>query len=115
MEDLDIMRWVDLVNSRIPDGQILIHGLSMGGGIVLDLATREMRNVKALLSDAPSVTVEGIFRNVAKEVFKEKSQAIGDAAIGRYIKEFSVDPADFDRVKKHRKGSVSAVAYRRKQ
>lgn len=99
MEDLDIMKWVDLVNGRIPDGQILIHGLSMGGGIVLDLATREMKNVKALLSDAPSVTVEGIFRNVAREMFQKDADAIGEAAICRYKKEFAVDPADFDRVK----------------
>lgn len=104
MEDLDILRWVDMVNNRIPDGQILIHGLSMGGGIVLDLATREMKNVKGLLSDAPSVTVEGIFRNVAKEMFKKDADAIGEAAIQRYKKEFATDPADFDRVKNIEKG-----------
>jgi pimeloyl-ACP methyl ester carboxylesterase len=104
MEDLDIMQWVDLVNCRIPDGQIMIHGLSMGGGIVLDLATREMKNVKCLLSDAPSVTVEGIFRNVAKEILTKDADAIGEAAIQRYMKEFAADPADFDRVKNIEKG-----------
>ena len=47
LERQDMQRWVEKVNALMPDGQIVIHGLSMGGGIVLDLATEEMKNVKS--------------------------------------------------------------------
>ena len=46
LEYRDMMRWVDKVNELHPDGQILIHGLSMGGGIALDLASQTIKNVK---------------------------------------------------------------------
>ena len=97
-EHLDMMRWVDTVNERIPGGEIVIHGLSMGGGIVLDLATKEMKNVKCLISDAPSVNIEGIFREVSKSVFKKKHDKIFSYAIARFTEEFNASAMDFDRV-----------------
>lgn len=99
LEHLDMLRWVDQVNAQFPDGEIMIHGLSMGGGIVLDLATKEMKNVKCLLADAPSTTVDGIFRDVAKSVFKKDHQKVSDLTQQRFQKEFLADPADFNRVK----------------
>lgn len=98
LEHLDMMRWVDKINEMNPDGSIVIHGLSMGGGIVLDLASKEMQGVKCLISDAPSVTVEGIFRNVARGVFKKDHEQVAYWALQRYQKEFGYDAADFDRV-----------------
>lgn len=98
MERLDMMGWVDMVNARYPDGQIMIHGLSMGGGIVLDLATVEMQNVKCLVSDAPSVSIEGLFRYVASDMFKENGPKVAEYAMARFQKEFIADPRDFDRV-----------------
>ena len=50
LEHLDMMRWVDKLNQRQPDGSIVFHGLSMGGGIALDLATQDMKNVKLIWS-----------------------------------------------------------------
>lgn len=104
LEHLDMMRWVDKINEINPDGSIVIHGLSMGGGIVLDLACKEMQGVKCLISDAPSVTVEGIFRNVAKGVFKKDHEQVANCALQRFQKEFGCDPAAFDRVQNIKNG-----------
>lgn len=104
MERLDMMGWVDMVNARYPNGQIMIHGLSMGGGIVLDLATVEMQNVKCLVSDAPSVSIEGLFRYVASDMFKENGPKVAEYAMARFQKEFVADPRDFDRVTNIKEG-----------
>lgn len=104
LEAKDIMDWVDTVNQKTPDGSILLHGLSMGGGIVLDLATREMQNVKALIADAPNVTVDGILRNVARDVFKKDHERVVDFALQRYQKEFGCHAEDYDRVESIRFG-----------
>lgn len=99
LEHLDIMRWVDEINRKIPDGQIVIHGLSMGGGIVLDLACKEMKNVKCLISDAPSVSIKDFFKNVSKEVFKKGSLKIANYAMERFDREFHAEVSDYDRVR----------------
>jgi len=39
LEQLDMLRWIDRINALMPNGKIILHGLSMGGGIVLDLAS----------------------------------------------------------------------------
>lgn len=104
MEKLDMMAWVELVNERHPQGQIMIHGLSMGGGIVLDLATEKMTNVKCLLADAPSTSVEAMFRYSSMDMFKKKPLEVAEFAMARYQKEFAVDPRDFDRAKNIRNG-----------
>ena len=104
MERMDMMAWVDLTNERHPQGQILIHGLSMGGGIVLDLATEPMKNVKCLLADAPSISVEGMFWYASSHTFKKKALKVAEYAMARYQKEFACDPRDFDRVKNIQRG-----------
>lgn len=96
LECLDIMGWIDKINQINPNGKIIIHGLSMGGGIVLDLASRNLKNVKCLISDAPSGSIEAFFRNVSKEVFKKNSNKIADYMIERYKKEFGLDVKDFE-------------------
>ena len=98
LETLDIFNWINKVNEINPDGKIILHGLSMGGGIVLDLANKEMKNVKCLISDAPSVSIEKFFKNVASEVFKNNSNLIAEYAIKRFNKEFKCDIADFESV-----------------
>lgn len=99
LEHLDVMKWVEKVNEMNPDGRIIIHGLSMGGGIVLDLAGREMKGVRCLISDAPSVSIEGFFRNVISDMFKNGREKIFNHAICRFEKEFGVKASDFDRIK----------------
>ena len=75
LESLDIKRWIDRVNERIP-GSILIHGLSMGGGIALDLATMELENVKCILADAPSYSIPEFFNGVAHYNSKKNPQKL---------------------------------------
>ena len=99
LEAQDMMGWMDRINQMHPNGQILIHGLSMGGGIVLDLACQDMKNVKALIADAPSDKVDGIFYHVAGSVFKKERDQVFDACCKRFQKEFGVAPGAFDRVK----------------
>lgn len=98
LEHLDIMRWVDRINEMIPEGQIILHGLSMGGGIVLDLAGKEMKNVKCIVSDAPSISIPGFFRNVSSGFFKTGSEKIAACAMDRFRKEFHADASDFERL-----------------
>ena len=104
LEHQDIQHWVDWVNERQPDGQILIHGLSMGGGIVLDLADKEMKNVKCLIADAPSISVDGLFRNVSRDVFKKSGESVCAKVLERFHREFGVDAADFDRIETVKQG-----------
>ena len=103
LEYQDIKKWVDIVNDRLPDGKILIHGLSMGGGIALDLSTQEMRNVACLVVDAPSWSIEPFLRDVSDGVFKKDGPKVAEQLIRRFQKEFSENPADYNRVEKVRK------------
>lgn len=98
LEHLDMMKWVDEINAKYPDGSILLHGLSMGGGIVLDLACKEMKNVKCLIADAPSHSIELFFRNVSNHVFKKDGEKILPLVLERYRKEFGLCATDFERV-----------------
>ena len=98
LEHLDMIGWVNKVNEMNPNGKIIIHGLSMGGGIVLDLSNKEMKNVKCLIADAPSVSIESFFKNVSKEVFKTNADKIASYAIKRFKKEFGYDVKDFESV-----------------
>lgn len=98
LEPLDIMGWVEKINEMNPDDAIVIHGLSMGGGIVLNLSDKEMKNVKCLISDAPSTGIVKFFRNVSKEFCKGNVEKIAQYAIERFNREFSVDAADYDSV-----------------
>ncbi len=82
----------------IPDGQILIHGISMGGGIALDLATVQMRNVKCLVLDAPSDNVENVLRGSTFYRFKDKADKIYPYVRDRFVREFGAEPSDFNRV-----------------
>lgn len=100
LESLDMLKWVDKINELTPDGVIVIHGLSMGGGIVLDLAHHEMKNVKCLIADAPSISIQGFFRHITGQVFKkDKNQdKIHACVLNRFCQEFNADAADYDRI-----------------
>ena len=104
LEYRDMILWVDKVNEIHPDGGILLHGLSMGGGIVLDLATQAMKNVKCLIADAPSTSIENFFRDVSNGVFKKEGPKVAEYAMARFQKEFDTDPKAFDRVKNIQNG-----------
>ena len=98
LEHLDMLEWVNKVNKINPTSKIIIHGLSMGGGIVLDLSNIEMNNVKCLIADAPSVSIKSFFENVSKSVFKTNSDKIAAYAIKRFEKEFRCSIEDFESI-----------------
>ena len=98
LEQSDMTLWVEKINEIKPNGKIIIHGLSMGGGIVLDLSNKKMENVKCLISDAPSVSIVDFFKNVSKEVFKKDSDKIANHSIEKYRKVFNCDPNDYESI-----------------
>ena len=99
MEMKDIQLWIDQVNQRHPDGQIMLHGLSMGGGIALDLATVELKNVKCILADAPSYSVPEFFKGITKYNCKKNPDKMMGYFRQRFRDEFGVSMFDFDRTK----------------
>lgn len=98
MECMDLKKWVDEINARNPEGSILLHGLSMGGGIVLDLANLEMKNVKCLIADAPTFGIEKFFRDIAGQIFKKNAERVLPFVFERFKKEFGVDAKAFDSI-----------------
>ena len=98
LEYLDMVEWVNKVNEMKPNGKIIIHGLSMGGGIVLDLSNIQMENVKCLISDAPNVSIEAVFKDISKQVFKSNSEKIAAYVTERFEKEFECNVKDFEAV-----------------
>ena len=84
------------INEMNPDDAIIIHGLSMGGGIALDLADKDMKNVKGIIADAPSVSIKAFFEDIAKQVFKKEYKKVAACAIERFEKEFNANVKDFE-------------------
>ena len=103
MEAMDIKKWIDRVNEQVP-GSILLHGLSMGGGIALDLAAMELQNVKCILADAPSYSIPEFFEGVSRYNSKKNPKKLAAFLFERYRREFSVDAADYDRRETIRNG-----------
>ena len=92
----DMMLWVKKINEMNPNGSVILHGLSMGGGIALDLCDQEMHNVKGIISDAPSTSIREFFEGVAGHIFKEDGKKIAAHAIARFEQEFGVKVDDFE-------------------
>ncbi len=96
LEHRDLLGWVDLVNQKTPNGRIVLHGLSMGGGIVLDVCDKPMQNVCALIADAPSTSIKEFFVNISRSAFKKESDAVAAHALAIFKKKFGVDAEDFE-------------------
>lgn len=97
MEALDLEQWISRVNSRHPDGSIMLHGLSMGGGIALDLSTMELKNLKCVLADAPSYSIPEFFAGVTRANFKKNPEKLIECLHQRFHKVFGVDASDYER------------------
>ena len=96
LEHRDMIQWVDRVNSLMPSGKIVLHGLSMGGGIVLDTADKEMKNVACLIADAPSISITNFFKYISMDVYKRGHEKVLACLLKRFYKEFHVDASEFD-------------------
>lgn len=100
LEHLDMMNWVKLINERSPQDRIVLHGLSMGGGIVLDLADQEMTNVKCLIADAPNTSTEGLFRAISGDAFKKNADKVCPHLFRKFNKLFHSEVSDWDSIKR---------------
>ena len=96
LECRDMQLWIRRLNEQVP-GSIMIHGLSMGGGIALDLAALELENVKCILADAPSYSIPQFYNDVARFNSKKDPQKLAACLRQRYRSVFSLDPAAYDR------------------
>lgn len=96
MEALDIKGWINLLNQKAP-GSILIQGLSMGGGVALDLATMDLENVKCMVVDAPSYCISEFFGWQARSNSKRHPEKLLNCLYQRFRKEFGVSAEDYDR------------------
>ena len=104
LESLDMIDWIARVNEITPDGKIILHGLSMGGGIALQLSAAEMKGVKCIISDAPSRSIEGFFTNVSRDVFKGEGDNVAKCAMNDFKKQTGLDARDFDIVELIKEG-----------
>ena len=96
LEQLDMQKWIEEINKINPNGKIIIHGLSMGGGITLFLSNKNMENVKCLIADAPSISIKKFFKNVSEYAFKSKNEVICSHLYKRFNKEFNVVIDDYE-------------------
>ena len=105
LESKDSILWAKKINGLVEGGEIIFHGLSMGGGVLLNLCDLEINNVKGLIIDAPSLSISNFFDNVSKEFFKRNSDKIAYLCKKRFNEEFDVDINDYnglERVKNSR-------------
>ncbi len=96
LESMDLLAWVNKVNETVPRGNIVLHGLSMGGAIVLFASNKEMENVRCIIADAPNTKIEDVFRNVSRQIFKKDAEKCADFALIRFEKEFGVCAEDYN-------------------
>lgn len=96
LEQEDMMLWAEKIGEITPDGSIVFHGLSMGGGIALFLSDKAMKGVKAIISDAPSISIENTFKNIANGVFKGEGGRIAELVMEKFKREFKRDARDYD-------------------
>ncbi|MCR4781080.1 MAG: alpha/beta hydrolase [Ruminiclostridium sp.] len=67
LDRTDIKKWTELIISRDPEAEIVLHGVSMGGAAVLMTSGEELPpNVKCIVSDCAYSSVWEQFANVMK-------------------------------------------------
>ena len=79
------------LNEMNPSGNIIIHGLSMGGGIAFHLVDKNIKNVKCFIIDAPNHSLKNFFKEAVFEFYKKNQDKITFYTIQRFEKEFNTD------------------------
>lgn len=70
LERRDMVCWIREILSRDPEGEIVLHGVSMGAATVMMTAGEVLPpNVKAVVEDCGYASVERIFRDELKTIF----------------------------------------------
>jgi len=62
----DVARWAGLVNERVPQGSIVLHGTSLGGGTVCMCSALDIPGVKAVVEDCAYLSMRWEFEHMAK-------------------------------------------------
>ena len=62
------------------------------------MSTKELKNVKCLVIDAPSYSISGFFAGVAEHISPKTHEKVFNHLCQRFRKEFGADPMAFDRV-----------------
>lgn len=97
LESFDMIKWIGKVQEITPNAQILIHGLSMGGGIALELSDmKELSCIKGIIADAPTSSVESFFYNVSREIFGKGGKAVAKCAIDDLNKYTGLEAKNFN-------------------
>ncbi len=99
LEQEDIQAWVRKVNLMHSHGNIILHGLSMGGGIVLFASGKKMDDVKCIIADAPTTNIKEAFYNISRGVFKKDGDQVAQKLLARFQKEFGVAAEDYNAMK----------------
>lgn len=66
-ETKDLLGWIDYVNKRFNNPEILLVGVSMGGNTALNTADKIDKNIK-IIADCPYSSPKEILRNTIKSV-----------------------------------------------
>ena len=98
LEYKDMLKWVSKINEMNPNDNIIIHGLSIGGKIALDLADKNMKNVKGIIADAARVSIEGFFKAVTQQMYKKSSDKVMLYFNERFNQEFGVDIKEYETI-----------------
>ncbi len=96
LESRDLLGWIDKINVMVPNGSIMLHGLSMGGGIVLFASSTEMENVKCIVADAPTTNIAKAFERISCGTFKKDGDKVAAHLLSRFQREFGVAASDYN-------------------
>ena len=91
LERQDMLDWMEKAKALHPGTRIVIHGLSMGGGIALTLANVEEPCLRCIIADAPSLSGEACFEYHTQTRYPGNSRVL-PLVKERFTREFGVGP-----------------------
>lgn len=68
LEKKDLLKWIEALNSLVPDGRIILYGVSMGGATVMQASEFELKNVVGIIEDCGYTSCWEEFRFMLKTV-----------------------------------------------
>lgn len=93
LERKDMILWLEKIQSLYHDMPIVVHGLSMGGGIALQLCNLDNINIKCIVADAPTEGVGRFLADVARRCSKRRSKYFEEKLNELFKKKTGMDPA----------------------
>lgn len=92
-EKRDALLWLQKIEQTFPSLPIVIHGLSMGGGIALQLCSEQNRLLKGIVADAPCLGINHMFEDVSRSVCSnpEYARKFSLALQRQFEKKFKTD------------------------